>query len=172
MWLAWLFLALLAGCATAPDNPPEAVPGPPLHEFSAVGRISVRQGDRSEHLQFEWRHAPQSDLVVFSTPLGQGLAELGRDAGGAWLTLPGTEPRRAGGLPELTRLVVGVPLPLGMLADWLRGAQPALEGEAEGWHIVILETMPYDQSRLPRRLDIRRGEVELRIVIDGWGTGG
>ena len=172
VWLAWLAMALLAGCAGVQVGAPEAALGPPLQSFSAAGRISLRQGDRSDHLQFDWQHSPQRDLMLFSTPLGQGLAELGRDASGAWLAMPGAQERRAADLAELAQRVFGAPLPLDVLADWLRGAQPGLEGLADGWRIVITETMPYDQRRLPRRLEVRRGDVELRIVIDTWGQGG
>jgi outer membrane lipoprotein LolB len=173
VWLAWLVVAVLAGCAdlrTIAEQEP--VTGPPLENFSAEGRISLRQGDRSDHLQFEWQHSPQRDVVMFSAPLGQGVAELGRDAGGAWLVMPGAPERRAADLSELAQRVFGAPLPLDALADWLRGAQSQLEGEVDGWRIAVTETMPYHQRRLPRRLDLRRGDVELRIVIDAWGQGG
>ena len=172
VWLAWLAMVLLAGCAGVPGGEPDAALGPPLDGFSAAGRMSLRQGDRSDHLQFDWQHSPQRDVMVFSTPLGQGLAELGRDAGGAWLALPGAQERRAANLGELAKLVFGASLPLDVLAEWLRGAQPEREGIADGWRIVISETMPYHQRRLPRRLEVRRGDVELRIVIDTWGQGG
>jgi outer membrane lipoprotein LolB len=172
VWLAWLAMALLAGCAGVPVGEPEAALGPPLQSFSAEGRISLRQGDRSDHLQFDWQHSPQRDVMLFSTPLGQGLAELGRDASGAWLAMPGAPERRAANLGELAQRVFGAPLPLDVLADWLRGAQPMLEGVTDGWRIVITETMPYHQRRLPRRLEVRRGDVDLRIVIAGWGQGG
>jgi len=53
----------------------------------------------------------------------------------------------------------------------LRGAQPALSGEVDGWRIAVTESAPFGQRRLPRRLEARRDDIELRIVIDDWGDG-
>jgi outer membrane lipoprotein LolB len=149
---------------------PESAPtlGPPLPSFASSGRISLRQGERSDHLQFDWRHASGRDVVLFSTPLGQGLAELGRDAGGAWLRVPGEALRRAPDLEALTQMLFGAPLPLDALAEWLRGARPGPDGDVEGWRIAVPESVPWRQHRLPRRLEARRDDIELRIVIDEW----
>jgi outer membrane biogenesis lipoprotein LolB len=91
----------LAACAELGPGSQRAMP-PWVRRSNASsldGRISLRQGDRSDHLQFDWQHAPGRDVVLFSSPLGQGLAELGREAGGAWLKLPGKPEQRAADLP-------------------------------------------------------------------------
>ena len=170
-WLAWLvFVTVLAGCASLPaDRDAGLRLGPPLQQFSADGRISLRQGERSDHFQFDWQHAPDRDVVLFSTPLGQGLAELGRDSGGAWLKLPGQAEQRAADLPTLTQKLLGVPLPLEVLADWMGGSRAELQGDVDGWKVVVSESAPYRERRLPRRIEVRRDDIELRIVITGWG---
>lgn len=171
--LICLAVLSLAACGGMQEvSGPSEILGPPLQSFAANGRISLRQGERSDHLQFDWQHAPERDVVLFSSPLGQGLAELGRDAtGGAWLVVPGEPERRAPDLRVLAQRFFGVPLPLDVLADWLRGAQPALSGEVDGWQLVVTENAPSGQRRLPRRLEVRRDDIELKIVIDGWGDG-
>ncbi len=170
-WLAWMVVALvLAGCASQPGKQDVAERlGPPLERFAADGRISLRQGERSDHLQFDWQHAPHREVVLFSTPLGQGLAELGRDTGGAWLKMPGQPEQRATDLPTLTQKLLGVPLPLEILAEWMGGSRAELQGEVDGWTIVVGESTPYRERRLPRRIEVRRDDIELRIVITGWG---
>ena len=60
-------------------------------------------------------------------------------------------------------------MPLEILAEWLGGARPQLEGEVDGWRIVVAESAPYRERRLPRRIEIRRGDIELKIVVSGWG---
>ncbi|MDP2822397.1 MAG: outer membrane lipoprotein LolB [Sulfuritalea sp.] len=168
--LGALWLAACGGMQEVSE--PTQTLGPPLQSFAGNGRISLRQGERSDHLQFDWQHAPERDVVLFSSPLGQGLAELGRNASGAWLLVPGEPERRAPDLGALTQRLFGAPLPLDVLAEWLRGARPALSGEVDGWRIVVTETAPFGQRRLPRRLEVRRDDIELRIVIDGWSDGG
>ncbi|MCF8173966.1 MAG: hypothetical protein K9K30_01880, partial [Burkholderiaceae bacterium] len=57
-----------------------------------------------------------------------------------------------------------------VLAEWMRGARPALVGEIDGWEVLISDTAPYRQSRLLRVLEARRGEVELKLIVDVWDT--
>jgi outer membrane lipoprotein LolB len=167
-WLVALLLPMLAACAGVPEVVGPL--GPPLESFNAVGRLALHQGERSDHLAFEWRHDPQGDRVLFSTPLGQGVAELGRDPSGAWLEMPGQAMRRAADLRELARQLFGAPLPLDVLARWLAGERPEPSGRVEGWDLLVTEDAPYGQRRLPRRIELRKGETELRIVIQSWGS--
>jgi outer membrane lipoprotein LolB len=170
--LVWLVAVLaLAACAELGPTRNEPLPalGPAVERFIVDGRISLRQGDRSDHLQFDWQHAPGRDVVLFSSPLGQGLAELGREAGGAWLKLPGKPEQRAADLPTLAQQIFGVALPLDVLVEWLGGARPGLEGEVDGWQVMVTESAPYRERRLPRRMEIRRDDIELKIVVSGWG---
>lgn len=159
---------MLAACAALPDPPDAALPdtGVAVERFVASGRIALRQGERSDHLRFEWRHMPDRDVVRFSSPLGQALAELGRDAGGTWLAVPGQPERRERDLRALAHALFGAPLPLDVLAGWLAGAGTAAEGETDGWRITVTGSAPYRQRRLPQRVEVRRDDVELRIVID------
>ena len=170
-WFAGIaVLMALAGCAEFPLEPDLGpMLGPPLEQFAADGRISLRQGERSDHFRFDWRHAPDRDVVLFSTPLGQGLAELGRDTGGAWLKLPGQTEQRAPDLPALTRQLLGVAVPLEVLAEWMGGSRAERHGEVDGWTIAVSDSAPYRERRLPRRIEVRRDDVELKIVITGWG---
>ena len=168
-WLACLVALLLAACAESP--PLSAVPltlGPPLQRLAAEGRISLRQGDRRDHLRFRWEHTPGSDVVLLMSPLGQGMAELARDSTGARLTQPNQPVIAADTLPQLAQRVVGVPLPLEAMADWLRGARPALNGEVDGWRVIISETSAFRQGRLLRVMEASREDVEFKLIVDDW----
>ena len=168
-WLAWLVVLLAAACAQLPQQPAaETVLGPPLQRFTAEGRISLRQGDRRDHLRFSWEHAPGSDAVLLMSPLGQGLAELTRDAAGARLVQPNQAAISAGSLPQLAQRAFGTPLPLEALAEWLRGAKPALSGEVDGWRVVIKDTSVFRQGRLLRVMEASREDVELKLIVDDW----
>ena len=160
---------LLGACAEMQDAfDATQTLGPPLQRFSAEGRISVREGDRRDHLRFRWEGAENSDVVLLMSPLGQGLAELARDAGGARLTQPNQAVITADNLPQLAQRVFNAPLPLDIMADWLRGARPSLSGEVDGWRVVISETSAYRQHRLLRVIEARREDVEFKLVVDDW----
>jgi len=168
LWLACLAALLLAACAEIQDISDAPRLGPPLQRFAAEGRISLRQGERSEHLRFRWEHAPGSDVVLLMSPLGQGIAQLTRDASGARLVQPNQATIAADSLPQLAQRVLGAPLPLEDMADWLRGARPDLSGSVNGWRVVISDTSMFHQSRLSRVMEARRGDVELKLVVDDW----
>ncbi|MDP2824783.1 MAG: outer membrane lipoprotein LolB [Sulfuritalea sp.] len=168
-WLVCLGALLLAACAEFPPQSEVALTlGPPLQRFAAEGRISLRQGDHRDHLRFRWEHDPNRDVVLLMSPLGQGLAELTRDAAGARLVQPNQAAIVADTLPQLAQRVFGAPLPLEAMADWLRGARPALSGEIDGWRVVISDTLAFRRSRLLRVMEARREDVELKLVVDDW----
>jgi outer membrane lipoprotein LolB len=169
VWLTCLAALLLAACAQVRPAPEAALSlGPPLQRFAAEGRISLRQGERRDHLRFRWEHAPQSDVVLLMSPLGQGLAELTRDARGARLVQPNQAVIATDTLPQLAERIFSTPLPLDAMADWLRGARPELSGDADGWRVVISETSPYRQRRLLRVMEASRGDVEFKLIVDDW----
>ena len=161
-----MVLGACAGMRDASDAAPAL--GPPLPRFTAEGRISVRQGDRRDHLRFRWEHTPASDVVLLMSPLGQGMAELARDASGARLSQPNQAVIAAGSLPQLAQRVFDAPLPLEAVADWLRGARPTLSGEVDGWRVVVSETSAYRQHRLLRVMEARREDVDFKLVVDDW----
>ena len=169
LWLVGLAALLLAACAGMQDVPDAAQTlGPPLPRFVAEGRISLRQGERRDHLRFRWEHTPESDVVLLMSPLGQGMAELTRDATGARLVQPNQATIAADTLPQLAQRVFGAPLPLEAVAEWLRGARPALSGEVDGWRVVISETSAFRQGRLLRVMEASREDVELKLIVDDW----
>lgn len=169
IWLYSLLVIVLAACAEMPEvSAVVQTLGPPLSRFTAEGRISLRQGERRDHVRFRWEHGAQSDVMLLMSPLGQGVAELTRDASGARLVQPNQATVEAGTLPELTQRVLGAPLPLEAMADWLRGARPALSGEVDGWRVLISDTVAFRQSRLLRVLEARREDVELKLIVDEW----
>ncbi len=167
-WLVCL-VALLLGCAEVAPQPAVSLTlGPSLERITVEGRISLRQADRRDHLRFRWEHTPGSDVVLLMSPLGQGVAELARDAAGARLMQPNQAPIVADSLAQLAQRIFGAPLPLEAMADWLRGARPALSGEVDGWRVMISETSPFHQRRLLRVLEASRGDVELKLIVDDW----
>ena len=157
----------LAACATIETESADSThTAPALERFAAEGRIALRVGERSDHLRFRWERSLRGDRVLFMTPLGQGLAELQRDESGARLQRPGEPAVEAPGLPQLAQRVFAVPLPLDSLGDWLRGARRATE--ADGWRVIASRVASYGERRLPSSIEVRREDVDLRLVIDDW----
>jgi len=183
--------ALFAGCTTLPapavgaDVAAVAASGA-AGSFALAARFSLRVDERNHSGRLDWQHTPTRDAWLLSSPFGQGLAEIVSTADAACLA--GSDGRREcdASLDALTQRVLGYPLPLADLADWVRGrGGEAASGKAtsvdalgrplslerDGWHIELA----YDSDdaaaaeALPRRLSIvRPGGPELRLVIDAW----
>ncbi|RJG03592.1 lipoprotein insertase outer membrane protein LolB [Noviherbaspirillum sedimenti] len=193
--LCWL----LAGCAALippAEQPVSAVRPAPrayLDTIELAGRLSVqyRRGgaDEALHGSFSWSQTPQRTLLTLFSPLGQTLAVIEVQAGGASLTQAGQAPKVAADADALAQTALGWPLPVAGLRDWLQGfardarsqpwVAPAEPGSAvstpDGWRIVYTswqQAGAADAVR-PRRIDLARqtaeaGPVSLRIVIDNW----
>ena len=174
MRLAPMLLALLLGaCAQLPSAPLGADV-----EFDLSGRLAARYGEESFTGNLAWRHALSADELLISTPLGQGVARIAREAGTVSLTTAEQREYRAADAESLTAQVLGFRLPLAGLADWVRarpasGAPAEIERDAEGrprrlrqsgWQI---EYQDYAEG-LPSRLRLTYPGLELRLAISRW----
>lgn len=144
--LSTLLLAagLVAGCATAPPADPSAA--------SISGRLAVQVPQpvdsnaepRSMSAAFELRGDARLGELNLSGPLGNTLAQARwHDGEAELLTNDGT--RKFASLDEMSQQMLGEPLPLAALIDWLRGrpwpAAPSYANDAGfqqlGWQIDL-----------------------------------
>ena len=151
--LGWV-AALLAGCATPPPPPPESAG----HHWSGRLALTVHSDppQRASAL-FELRGDPQAGELLLSSPLGQALAHVGWNAGGAWLQRPGTAREAYPDMATLTEALTGAALPLAALFDWLQG-RPT---EAPGWVLVQLDATA---GRLHAQRIAPTPPVDLRLT--------
>lgn len=179
---AAVLLLLFAGCAVF-DPAPQL---PPAASFDMVGRVLVSGEGRAFSSNLRWRHDALSDELWLMSPVGQTLAHIAADGAGATLTTPDQQEYRALSAESLTRRALGWPLPLGGLRYWIQAA-PAPGNNAatvtrdaagrvslleqDGWSVRYAYPDPPAPAALPRRLDLTRGEQQIRLVIDTWRTG-
>lgn len=178
-----LILILLSGCA---QTPPKGVEQPQTSpsRFQIEGRVSVKTGEQSFSGGIRWKHDPDHDEILLSSPLGQGVAELRQEGG--QVTLKNAEGRVyvAANGEELLAALLGVRLPLDGMVHWL-AAQPRpgslyeLERNGEGrvarltqdgWRLEYGRYEIHDGRWLPGRIFARRGDeaLEFRLVVDSW----
>ncbi|MBK8115819.1 MAG: outer membrane lipoprotein LolB [Candidatus Accumulibacter sp.] len=183
--LARLLGALgLSACTALPPPAGGALPmtRAGLHDFALSGRFALRQDGQSHVGRLNWRHDDSRNELLLSSPLGQGMAEMVSDASGARLIAGDGRTYAAANADELLQSVLGYPLPLSRLVDWLRGNNPGggrmtLDGHGrplrlldEAWRIDY-EYDSDDPQALPGRLFVEReGGFELRLRIDEWST--
>ncbi len=175
------FLVLVAGCATletaeTPSRPSRQA----IEAFRIEGRIAVRRTGESFSAGIDWRHDAQSDEIVVSGPLGQGIARLTSGGGGALLEMADQKLYKAADIEGLSEQVFGTRLPVSGLGRWVLG-RPAFDGDVrlddagrlsslfeQGWVIEFLRYESEARDALPELLQARRDDVEVRLKIDIW----
>jgi outer membrane lipoprotein LolB len=183
-----LLALALGGCASVPSVPaPDS--GKPIHvvepalpaNWTLQGRIAVHSGEQSLSGQILWQHRAETDDVLMTSPLGQGVARIVRDAEGVALEMPNQPTRRAADAESLTREALGYALPVAGLVWWVQARpDPASAFEAtrdeagrldrlrqDGWVITYLQYAA-DAPARPRRLVVAREGLEIRLVTDHW----
>jgi outer membrane lipoprotein LolB len=148
----------------APSSPVARSPRPVV-AYVLEGRLSVRQGEQRHHAGIAWRHEPGLDEILITNPLGQGVAELSRNADGARLVLADRREYRATDWETLSGQVFGFELPLSGLPRWITGQAGAA---ADGWQVDYVEYQNDEASALPTLIELRRGDIELRLKVDEW----
>lgn len=161
---------------------PSAAQRNALQDFSLEARFSLRHEEKNHTGRLSWRHAGSRDDLLLASPFGQGLAEIASDASGVRLTTSDGKSYAALDAGTLTQEVLGFPLPLEKLLDWVRGRNSGgasdeqdafgrpLRVRQDGWH-VDYEYDSDDPQALPGRLFIEReGVLELRLRIDEWNV--
>ena len=171
---------LLAGCATLEQQPDPAGLVLAGDAFYLSGRVSVKYGAEAASGRIAWQHDSSSDDLLFSSPLGQGVAHVvWRDAV-ATLTTSDQKVHQASDVETLTEQVLGWRLPLAGMPDWVRGrvaagapaqtqmdaSQRLAERRQFGWLVEFLDYA--GENGLPSRLRLSHGDMELRLVIDQW----
>ncbi|MBW8846193.1 MAG: outer membrane lipoprotein LolB [Burkholderiales bacterium] len=174
MRFAALFLAAaLAGCAQLPKAPPPAE----TSEARLSGRISVtvagnvHQRGTGGAASFELFGGPRAGRLELTSPLGALVARASWQPGLVTLQTPNEE-RRFDDLDALTRELLGEPVPVAALFDWLKARpwpavphQKTASGfEQLGWRI---------EPKLPALVATRLAEptVTLRAKLDGGDEG-
>lgn len=177
-FLALVLLVVVAGCATPIAGPPVATPSWPAN-WTLQGRIGIQTDEQSMSGNIRWRHHAETDEVLMTSPLGQGVARIVRDADGVLLEMPNRPPLRAPDAESLTRDALGYELPVAGLVWWVQG-RPAPGRAAEVRHATagqlsrlrqdgwVIDYLQYTADARPRKLVVAREGLEIRLVADSW----
>ncbi len=149
-------------------------------------RAALRLEGEAYQVGIRWRRGPEHFTLLLEAPFGQGVIRI--DAlpfGGYELGLPDGQ-RFAGDSPEvLLEEVTGWSLPVDGLEYWIRGlprpdSDYRYRSDGDGrarwirqddWSIDYLAYFGDDvaaSAGLPRRIDLERDEISLRLVIERW----
>jgi outer membrane lipoprotein LolB len=170
--LGFAAAAVLGACASLPEA---GLPLPGGFELS--GRVAVRHGKDAASGKIFWRHSDDSDELLITSALGQGIARISRERDRFRLVTGDNQEYHAADAESLTEQALGWRLPLAGLADWVRaraspgrpaemggGAEQGMELRQDGWRIA------YEEFRggKPHRMRLTREDLEIRLIVDRW----
>jgi outer membrane lipoprotein LolB len=183
--VSFVLVALLTACATPTLAPPDrAYTG----RFAVTTAFSEQRESVSGRFSLEIR-GPQQ-IVELASPLGTTVARIKIEPGGARATGARMQEVRGADADVLTEQLLGWPLPVSGLADWIEGRpvpNRVARVEREGGRVVLLEQdgwtirLPeYFEAKVgaterPRRLVLERPaaanapSVVLRLIVDEAG---
>lgn len=195
---AALLTLLLAACAGAPLRTGPAVSEAVAEaaqqaresalradpSWSLGGRIAVSNGRDGGSGRLEWQQDGARFNVALSAPVTRQSWRLSGDASQARLEGLEGGPRVGPDASGLLRAATGWDIPVVALADWVRGARADALGPAAihydaagrparieqgGWTIDYTWPGADAEPLRPARIEARRGEARVRLVVDEWG---
>lgn len=174
-------LALLAACATTPRAPADRTY---TGRFAVTTASAEKRENVSGRFDLEIRGLQQT--LELSSPLGTTVARIEVEPGAARATGVQMQEVRGADADALTEKLLGWPLPVSGLADWIEGrpvpsrlARVEREGgrivllEQDGWTIRLADYFEViGATDRPRRLTLERPaaanspSVVLRLIVD------
>jgi outer membrane lipoprotein LolB len=179
--VSFLLVTLLTACATP-------ILAPPDRAYSGRFAVTTAFGEQRENVsgRFNLEIRGPQQMVELASPLGTTVARVEIEPGGARATGAQMQEVRGADADALTQQLLGWPLPVSGLADWIEGrpvptrvARVEREGgrvvllEQDGWTIRLPEYS--EATARPRRLVLERPagantpSVVLRLIVDEPG---
>ena len=185
-----LLTLTLFGCAQAPvTRPPEPTWESRNKELAALrswdlqGRIALRAGDSSGSGSLHWSQRDGEYHIRLIAPFSAGVYELSGGNGRVSLRTPGQDVLQARDAQTLMQQVLGWHLPVTGLSYWVRGLPaPAPQADGltldgrnrlraltqDGWSVTYKDYAATAGPALPSRLELRAGELRVRLSIRQW----
>ncbi|HVG04329.1 MAG TPA: outer membrane lipoprotein LolB [Burkholderiaceae bacterium] len=174
-------VVLLGACATPSKAPADRAHG---GRFAVTTELGEKRESVSGRFSLEVRGAQQ--VLELASPLGTTVARIEVEPGGARATGARMQDAHGADADALTEQLLGWPLPVSGLVDWIEGRPVAqrvarIERESErivlieqdGWTIRLAEY--FEHAARPRRLVLERPatantpSVILRLIVDEPG---
>ena len=180
---------LVSACAVAPTA------GPPgerwelrraalasLQDWSLVGNMGVLTEQQGWHASFQWSQEGQRYRIDLIGPFGQGQVRIEGDGQGVRVRTAAGQVLTAADPEQLLEDAVGVRIPVDGLRYWVRGLPDphrrsvlADDGlgrltrlEQGGWVVEYPRYMPVAALELPAQIRARKGDLNVKIVIQQW----
>lgn len=193
LFLLLLFALYLAGCVSTPTQPDQKIATAEsaqahiekiaaIKQFALKGRIGVQADGKGFSGQITWQHQPDRDLLTLYSPLGGQIALIEKSDGKVTLTDAKGNTLTEDNWENLTEKTLGWALPLDGLTDWALGRPSAQRVQLQSrdahgrltklkqddWDIDYQAYIHHQDTLLPQRLNLRRVEANVKLVVESW----
>lgn len=173
---------LVLGCSLSPEKP-LGTEGVQLMRKSSLierwyfeGRLAFTDGKDSFSASISWRHGVDGDQIELVGPLSQGRVLISVlsdrviiDEGDARNVYPGD-------VDDVVSEQLRIVLPFSAMRYWLLGkSDPGAEVVEQeqgffqnGWLVRYPELLSVDSRLLPKKLNVERDKVRVKLVVDKW----
>jgi outer membrane lipoprotein LolB len=178
-------VVLLASCATHHnlDITDDQVEGSGvIDHVSFIGRIAVANTEHSDSGSIEWQGDFLRQQIVLLSPIGTTVAEINHRPEQTQLSLSQEQTVVAQNVEEVTRRMLGYPLPLEGMPWWVIGqswpSSPVnIVKDAAGrvsslsqdnWLITYGQWQKINNLWLPKSISLTQEDIRIRIHVDKW----
>jgi outer membrane lipoprotein LolB len=187
-----LAAAVLAGCKSLPVAPP--APSEPWevrraalqarNAFDLSGRIAVAAAQEGFNAKLRWEQKGALSQLALDGPLGVGGVRITSDGKALSVLNSRGEQLDSEAARREIEAKLGFEPPFASLRYWVLGVpdptQPADEQldeskrlaslNQDGWQIDYGGYTDVGGQALPSKVTLKRENVRVRLVVDGWGT--
>lgn len=185
-------MVLLAGCKSLPVAVP--LPTEPWEvrraalqardNFDLSGRIAVAAAQEGFNAKLRWEQSGARSQLALDGPLGVGGVRITSDGRDLSVVNSRGEQLDSEAARREIEARLGFEPPLGSLRYWVLGvpdpSHPADEQldesrrlaslSQDGWHVEYGGYTDVRGQALPSKVTLKRENVRVRLVVDGWGT--
>lgn len=188
-----LAVSMLAGCKSLPVAPPPSASEPwevrraalqARNDFDLNGRIAVAAAQEGFNAKLRWEQKGPLSQLALDGPLGVGGVRITSD--GKSLTVVNSRGEqldseaarreieaKLGFEPPFASLrywVLGVPDPSTPANEQLDESKRLASLSQDGWQVDYGGYTDVRGQALPSKVTLKRENVRVRLVVDGWGT--
>ncbi len=184
--LTFIILVALTACVAERPIPSSSillsVDAQEWREWTAKGKLGLQIGKKAHQLNFSWQNRGATYRIHLYGPFGKGVV-LSGDPSGIKMERGGGEAPSFAATPEKLLLSeMGWTIPLSNLQYWIRG-YPSPYGPSsgrqdnqstlttlyqDGWSIHYREYKRYKRYRMPKKVELHRGDIKITAVIKDW----
>ena len=155
-----------------------------IRSWELRGRLGVQTAETGGSFDLNWRQSGDEYSIRLLAPMGRGVMQIAGDSRSATVRQADGKSRIIDDPGALFESVLGVPLPVSALRDWVRGL-PAHELspgarhwnadglldtlEQDGWHVELSNYL--GTPALPHKIHVTRtddDELDVRLALRRW----